>query len=204
MPRSLRTRSPHFAPRTSHAFPRVADPVTQATTLDRAAGSRPIGGNAVTLLVDGTEAYPAMLELIAKAERWIHFENYIIRDDATGRRFAEALSARARLGVHVRVLADWFGSLGTSNSYWRALREAGAEVRLFRPLDLLDPLANVSRDHRKLVVADGAAAIIGGLCIGDEWAGATDNSTLLQSIVTRFGDKIIFSTFTFHSRRYGE
>ena len=87
--------------------------------LDRAAGSRPIPGNGVTLLVDGTEAYPAMLDVIAGAERWIHFENYIIRSDATGWRFAEALEAKARAGVHVRVLADWFGSIGTHRACWR-------------------------------------------------------------------------------------
>jgi len=50
--------------------------------LDRAAGSRPVPGNAVRLLIDGPEAYAAMLDAIAGAERWIHFENYIIRADA--------------------------------------------------------------------------------------------------------------------------
>lgn len=146
--------------------------------LDRAAGSRPIPGNAVELLVDGTEAYPAMLDVIARAERWIHFENYIIRSDATGWRFAEALEAKARAGVHVRVLADWFGSIGTHRAFWRFLRDAGIEVRIFQPLDLIDPVANVGRDHRKLVAADGRDAIIGGLCIGDEWSGEASKEIL--------------------------
>ena len=140
-------------------------------TLDRAAGSRPIPGNAVDLLVDGPDTYRAMLEAIATAERWIHFENYIIRHDATGRRFAEALAAKARAGVHVRVLADWFGSIGTRRSYWRSLRDAGVEVRTFSRLRPFDPLSNISRDHRKLVSVDGRDAFVGGLCIGDEWTG---------------------------------
>src|SRR6478609_9043222 len=139
--------------------------------LDRASGSPPIPGNAVTLLFDGTEAYPAMLDVIARAERWIHFENYIIRSDETGQRFAEALAAKARAGVRVRVLADWFGSIGTSGSYWRFLREAGVDVRIFQPFSFGDPLLNLCRDHRKLVSADGTEAIIGGLCIGNEWTG---------------------------------
>ena len=146
--------------------------------LDRAAGSRPIPGNGVTLLVDGTEAYPAMLDVIAGAERWIHFENYIIRSDATGWRFAEALEAKARAGVHVRVLADWFGSIGTHRAFWRFLRDAGIELRIFQPLDLVDPVANVGRDHRKLVAADGRDAVIGGLCIGDEWSGEAAKQVL--------------------------
>ncbi|HEU4570683.1 MAG TPA: phosphatidylserine/phosphatidylglycerophosphate/cardiolipin synthase family protein [Gemmatimonadales bacterium] len=151
----------------------MTTPLTAASTraLDRATGSRPIPGNAVELLVDGPEAFPAMLAVIAGAERWIHFENYIIRSDATGWRFAEALAAKARAGVRVRVLVDWFGSYGTRARYWRFLRAAGCEVRHFRPLSLGDPLVNLSRDHRKLVLADGRDAIVGGLCIGDEWAG---------------------------------
>ena len=139
--------------------------------LDRAAGSRPVPGNAVRLLIDGPETFDAMLEVIASAERWIHFENYIIRSDATGRRFAEALIAKARAGVRVRVLVDWFGSMGTRRRYWRVLRDGGVEVRIFSPLGLLDPISHLSRDHRKLVSADGRDMIVGGLCIGDEWAG---------------------------------
>ena len=53
-----------------------------------------------------------MLDVIASATRWVHFENYIIRSDAAGWRFAELLAARAREGVQVRVLYDWLGSVG--------------------------------------------------------------------------------------------
>ena len=146
--------------------------------LDRAAGSRPIPGNAVDLLIDGPEAYPAMLDVIARAERWIHFENYIIRSDATGWRFAEALAKRAKEGIAVRVLADWFGCIGTRQKLWRYLRAAGIEVRLFQPFTFVDPLSNIGRDHRKLVTADGRDAVIGGLCIGDEWSGDVSKGAL--------------------------
>ena len=157
----------------------MTSPTSTATrTLDRAAGSRPIPGNAVDLLIDGPDTYAAMLGAIADAERWIHFENYIIRSDATGWRFAETLAAKARAGVRVRILADWFGSMGTRRRYWRFLRAAGCEVRLFAPLNLLDPIEGISRDHRKLVAIDGREAIVGGLCIGDEWSGDTAKGVL--------------------------
>jgi cardiolipin synthase len=117
------------------------------------------------------DALGAMLDLINGAERWVHFENYIIRSDETGWRFAEACSAAARRGVRVRVLYDWLGSSGTSRHYWRTLRAAGVDVRSFNPPRVLDVLANLTRDHRKLVVADGARAVVGGMCIGNEWAG---------------------------------
>lgn len=139
--------------------------------IDRAAAARAIPGNRVALLQDGPAAYGAMLALIEGARQFIHFENYIIRDDTTGWRFAESLAARARQGLPVRVLYDWLGSVGTGRAYWRFLRAAGCEVRCFNPPSLLRPHRLIARDHRKLVVADGTRAVMGGLCIGDEWAG---------------------------------
>ncbi len=140
--------------------------------INRAAGGRPIPGNSVELLIDGPDAYRSMLEMIAQASHWVHFENYIIRSDTEGWRFAELLAQRAREGVQVRVLYDWLGSVATSGKLWRFLRAAGADVRGFRRPGLIDVVSAFSRDHRKLVVADGAHAVMGGLCIGDEWTGA--------------------------------
>jgi cardiolipin synthase len=154
----------------------AADSASQsvASAINRAAGGRPIPGNRVELLIDGPDAYAAMLDVIAGASRWIHFENYIIRSDAEGWRFARALEARAREGLAVRVLYDGVGSMFTSRKLWRSLRRAGAEVRAFHPLHPLRIVTNFARDHRKLVVADGAHAVIGGLCIGCEWTGDDD------------------------------
>ena len=139
--------------------------------LDRAAGARPIEGNRLEHHPDSPRALDAMVAAIGAARRWVHFENYIIRDDATGRRFADALAERARAGVRVRVLYDALGSFGTSRRYWRRLVQAGAEVRAFHPLLTRHALDLLARDHRKLLVADGVWAMTGGLCIGDEWAG---------------------------------
>jgi cardiolipin synthase len=146
--------------------------------LDRATATRPIGGNLLQHYADSPRALDAMLALVEGATRWVHFENYIIRDDRTGTRFATALAERARAGVRVRVLYDALGSLGTSRRFWRTLREAGAEVRAFRPLFSSRLLELVSRDHRKLAVADGVRAMVGGMCIGDEWAGDPERSRL--------------------------
>lgn len=142
-----------------------------ACAINRAAGGRPVPGNQVHLLIDGPDTYRAMLEAIAGAKRWVHFENYIIRSDAAGWRFAELLAARSREGIHVRVLYDWLGSVATARAFWRYLRKAGVDVRAFHPPELVDVVANVSRNHRKLVVADGSRAVLGGLCIGCEWTG---------------------------------
>jgi cardiolipin synthase A/B len=142
-----------------------------ALAIERTSWARAIAGNTLQHFADSPAALDAMLDLIAGAQHWVHFENYIIRDDGTGRRFADALAERACAGVHVRVVYDALGSLGTGFRYWRALRRAGVEVRAFHPLISGHPFDLFVRDHRKLLVVDGTRAMLGGLCIGDEWAG---------------------------------
>ena len=146
--------------------------------LDRAAGIQAIPGNDVTILIDGHETYAAMHAQIAAATHRIHFENYIIHDDAVGMGFAEALIAKAKAGVVVRVLYDWAGSFSTSSRFWRMLRDGGVDVRAFGPPRLADPLVFFARDHRKLLVVDGRMGVTGGLCIGEEWIGNPAKSRL--------------------------
>ena len=142
-----------------------------ALAIERTASARAIAGNTLQHHADSPAAIEAMIALVASAQAWIHFENYIIRDDATGRRVSEALAERARAGVRVRILYDALGSFGTGYRFWHRLRHAGAEVRAFHPIFSGHPFDIFVRDHRKLVVADGTRAMLGGLCVGDEWAG---------------------------------
>jgi cardiolipin synthase len=138
----------------------------------RAAGAPLVAGNRVRLLKDAAENYPAWLEAIAGAKRFVHFESYIIHEDDTGRRFAEALAAKAREGVPVRLIHDWLGSLGkSSRRFWRGLRAAGVDVRTYNPPQLDSPFGWVSRDHRKMIGVDGTVAFVTGLCVGRAWTG---------------------------------
>jgi cardiolipin synthase len=130
-----------------------------------------VGGNAVRLQVEGPGTFDAWLDAIDGAERFVHFENYIVRDDRVGRAFRDALTAKARQGVPVRVLHDWVGCWATRRGYWKPFREAGVEVRAFNPPSLKDPFGLLQRDHRKLVCVDGRVAYVGGFCVGEEWAG---------------------------------
>jgi len=147
----------------------VEHPFSRA--LDRATGARPIPGNILRHVAISSDALDGMLEMIHRAERWVHFENYIIHDDDTGCRFATAWAERARAGVSVRVLYDAFGCRSTSSAFWRELKSYGVDVRPFRPIWTSGPIEAFIRDHRKLLVVDGEQAMTGGLCIGDEWAG---------------------------------
>ena len=137
----------------------------------RVAGAPSVHDNVVRLLRNGEENYPAWLAAIEGARRWVHFENYIIRDDEVGRRFAEALMAKARQGVPVRLLYDWLGSLTTWPGLWRRLRAAGVEVRCFNRPRLDSPFGWLSRNHRKSVSVDGVVGFVAGLCVADAWAG---------------------------------
>jgi len=132
-------------------------------------------GNAVRLLRDAAENYPAWLAAIRDARRAVHFENYIVHDDAAGQRFATAFLEKARDGVPVRVVYDWFGSLGkASGGYWRRLREGGVDVRCYNPPRLDQPLGWIGRDHRKCLVVDGQIAFVTGLCVGRMWEGVPE------------------------------
>lgn len=138
----------------------------------RAAGASLIPGNTVGLLRDAAENYPAWLKALKGAEKLIHFESYIIHEDRTGQEFAEVLMAKAREGVRVRLIYDWLGGWGkTSQRFWKALQQAGVEVRCFNPPRLLAPLDWIHRDHRKSIVVDNRVAFVSGLCIGKMWVG---------------------------------
>ncbi len=154
---------------------RTASPGRLAADLafSRAAGAPLVDGNAVRLLTDGGENYPAWLQAIADAERFIHFESYIVHDDPTGALFADALIERARAGVTVRVVYDWLGAVGsTPRAFWYRLVDAGVHVRAFNPPVLWRPLAWASRDHRKMLAVDGRVAYVSGLCVGEAWVGS--------------------------------
>jgi cardiolipin synthase len=133
-----------------------------------------VGENLVRLLRDGTLAFPAMLAAIASARREILLEMYWIGDDRIGRQFRDALVERASSGVRVCVLFDAIGSLETPDSFWGPLLEVGALVQEFSPISPLKRHFRARRiayrDHRKVLVVDGAVGFAGGINIGELWA----------------------------------
>jgi cardiolipin synthase len=138
----------------------------------RVSGSPLVEGNSVTILRDGAENYPAWEKAIESARKTIHIEMYIIHNDSTGRHFRDLLVSKARSGVKVRLLYDWFGSIRTLwSNMWKPLVEAGGEVRAVNPPNLTSLLGWACRDHRKLIVVDSSTAFIAGLCIAEAWLG---------------------------------
>lgn len=114
---------------------------------------------------DGVTAFAAMLDAVDRARASLLLEMYIFAADATGTEVRDRLAAAARRGVSVRLLVDAWGSWTTPEAFWKPLREAGAEVRLFHPIRRgLFPF----RNHRKLLLADDRAAWLGGMNVTDE------------------------------------
>jgi cardiolipin synthase len=143
----------------------------------RAAGAPLIGGNCVRLLKDAEQNYPAWLDAIAAAQKHIHFESYLIHDDKAGEMFADALIAKARQGVRVRLIYDWMGGLGrASRHFWNRLRAGGVEVRCYNPPRFDSPFGWLSRDHRKMLAVDGEVGFITGLCVGQMWVGDAEKN----------------------------
>ncbi|WP_158886454.1 phospholipase D-like domain-containing protein [Rhodanobacter sp. L36] len=157
---------------TKPSLPPTTSRLLAQQALSRAAGAPLIEGNAIELLIDAQANYDAWLAAIRGARHRVLLENYIVRDDAIGQLFRDALIERAQAGVMVAVVADWAGCLGQSrNAFWAPLRAAGGDVRIFNPPQLGAPFGWISRDHRKLLVVDGVHGFLSGVCISEKWLG---------------------------------
>ena len=120
-------------------------------------------GNSVTLLRDGDNAYPSMLEAINKAEKSVALLSYIFDSDPVGDQFLEALEKAVKRGVEVRVLIDAVGSDYSKPNMGGRLEKAGVPVAKFLPTKKANLLryANM-RNHRKILVVDGCIGFTGG------------------------------------------
>jgi cardiolipin synthase len=141
------------------------------SSLSAIVGTPFVNGNRVTRLLNGDEIFPTMLKAIRSATNTINLENYLWRSGPLSDEFVTALAGRARAGVDVRIITDAFGSMDFDSSDLETLRAAGVKFNFYNPARLhVLPRFNF-RDHRKLLIVDGAAGFTGGVCIADEWTG---------------------------------
>lgn len=140
-----------------------------AELVRRTTGIAPVHMLQPRLLHDGDETYDAMLEAIASARHHIHLASYIYDPDHTGQMFLDALTARARQGIKIRLLLDSVGSARTRRRFFRPLLAAGGELAWFHPVRFR-PLRRSTlnlRSHRKILVIDGLTGFTGGVNISD-------------------------------------
>ncbi len=133
------------------------------------AGSPLYTGNRVTVLRDGPDTFAATFAAIHSAQHYIYLEYYIFEDVSfNGEQLADLLVARQQQGVQIDVIYDGVGSLSTPGALFDRLRSAGIHVRQFNPIST-SPLSINDRDHRKILIADGQIALIGGVNLSADY-----------------------------------
>lgn len=151
---------------------------------------RCVSGNEVKLLENGDGFFPALFSDIDGAEQSVHFESYLWKPGELSDRLTKHLVSAAGRGVAVRVLLDGTGGK-ISDEQKERLTTAGAEVHLFRPLNLANIGRMNSRDHRKIAVIDGCTGYVGGHCIVDTWLGNAEDKEHFRDISVRVRGPVV-------------
>ena len=147
------------------------------------------GGNQATLLSNGDAFFPAILEAIRSSKASVNIELYIFAKGRMAERFVEALCAKAREGVEVRVLVDSVGErLGKLAAQMKA---AGVKFQIYKPTKLRSIAKTGDRTHRKIITVDGRVGFTGGLAIDDRWAGDARNPAEWRDTVVRLEGPVV-------------
>ena len=170
--RAARLRRGMVRHRTDSQFP-PSEPGTHFTPLARLVGQvverRLCPCNAIDPLIDGAAAFPAMLEAINNARTSIALASYIFDRDGIGAEFVAALAAATKRGVEVRVLIDDVDARFGSSAV-KALEKAGVNVAVFNPPLVPARLHALNlRNHRKILVVDGALGFTGGMNVDQRY-----------------------------------
>lgn len=149
--------------------------------------------NEVKIYTDGQDKFHDLLNHIANAKHHIHLEYYIIKNDNLGNRLLDLLEKKAKEGIEVRFLFDSIGGRRIPEETIIRLKNSGVKVAVFFASNL--PFFNFKinyRNHRKIVVIDGATAFIGGFNVGDEYLGLNKNIGYWRDTHIRIkGDAVI-------------
>src|SRR5690606_24580398 len=130
----------------------------------------PLTRNNVTVLINGEEKFPSLIEALEQARDFIHIEYYIFEDDDIGSEIKNLLIRKAKEGVSVKIIFDDFGSHDLWDQAVDEFRKNGVKIFPFYRIHFM-LLANRLnyRDHRKVVIIDGTVGFIGGLNIADRY-----------------------------------
>jgi len=141
-----------------------------ANLLKKSPYSAFFSGNAITVFTSGREKFDALLKDVAEARHHVHIQYYIFNDDMIGNEVKQALIAKAREGVTVRVLYDDVGSWGTKKPFFSEMESEGVVVSPYLKVYFPILASKVNyRNHRKVVVIDGKVAYTGGMNIADRY-----------------------------------
>jgi cardiolipin synthase len=158
-----------------------ADALQRHLVIEEALSGRPLySGNRVMPLRDGPATFAATFAAIHQAQHYLYLEYYICEDvSLNGERLSDLLIAQHNQGVQIDLLYDSLGSLSTPHDFFDRLTAAGIRVRPFNVFNPMSPYSSLNeRDHRKILVADGQLAIIGGVNLSTDYqsGSATEGS----------------------------
>ncbi len=154
--------------------PGVGGMLWRHLTIEQAVAETPlIAGNRIQLLRDGPASFQAIFAAIHAARQRIDLEYFIFEDvEFNGEKLGDLLTAKRREGVTVNIIIDSFGTSATPAAFLERLRAAGVTIVAFNPLNPLAAGTNFApnhRDHRKILLADGRLAIIGGVNLSADY-----------------------------------
>jgi len=128
-------------------------------------------GNLVELLANGDELFPRLFADVRAAQRLITWQVYWFKPGKLATQLADTLAERARAGVEVLVLLDYFGAKGLGRKYVDDLRASGVQVQIYRAPRWKTLYKVPHRSHVRSVVLDGRIGYTGGFGIDDRWLG---------------------------------
>jgi len=163
----------------------------------------PIAGNAVQVFENGA-FFDALLADIAAARHSVHFETFLWKEGALGRRMAEAFAARARAGLQVRLVLDAQGCRKMGEAAQRLMKDAGCRLAMYHPRTLRNIGVFAERDHRKLAILDGRVAWVGGHCIVDEWLGDAQDRQHVRDLSVRLTGPVVHAVQSAFSENWVE
>lgn len=151
------------------------------------------GGTEARYFSQAEELFPVMLEELEKAEKFIFLEFFIIEEGYMWGRVLDVLARKAAAGLDVRVMFDGMcETFHLPHDYVSRLEKLGIRAKSYQPLRPLFSTRYNYRDHRKILVVDGAAAFTGGVNLADEYINRTvrfghwkDNAVLLRGEAAR-------------------
>ena len=164
---------------TADAFPQTSDRARRRLrrSLECLVGVHFTEGNAITVLRNGDEIFPAMLDAIRGAQHSVDLMTFVYWKGWPAREFADALCDRAKSGLRVRVLIDALGGLRIEQGIIESMEDSQVDVHWFRKPWLKSPFKQNHRGHRKVCIVDETIGFTGGVGIAEEWGGDARDQT---------------------------
>ncbi len=149
-----------------------ADAFDRHLAVEQALAGTPLyTGNKVTVIRDGQQAFGAIFNALHQAQHYLYLEYFIFQDVTfNGEHLGDLLIERHQHGVQINIIYDAIGSLQTPSTFFDRLQQAGIRIEKYAPISPFSRHFAVNkRDHRKILVADGAAGIIGGVNLSTDY-----------------------------------